>query len=143
MPRFSQMIISIGTTFDIIFVTVSLKMETCSLTSKSVSAESYSDKLAALFIWSEFAWELHMPYSSLIRRWIKTFKSNFAKLIWWWHWGWRKACTPESITILDWNVNNKSIQELEFSNVGNSLIVSLSQSLQKLSSGGVLWKRLS
>ena len=58
MPRFSQMIISIGTTFDIIFVAVSLKMETCSLTSKSVSAESYSNKLAALFVWSEFAWEL-------------------------------------------------------------------------------------
>ena len=80
------MIISIGTTFDIICVTVSLKMEACSLTSKSVSAESYSDKSAALSVWSEFTWELHMPYGSLIRRWIKIFKSNFAKLIWCWQW---------------------------------------------------------
>ena len=28
---------------------------------------------------------------------------------------WREACTPESITILDWDVNNRSIQSLEFS----------------------------
>ena len=48
-------------------------MKTCSLTSKSVSAESYSDKLTALSVWSEFAWELFMPYSSVIRRWINNF----------------------------------------------------------------------
>ena len=44
----------------------------------------------------------------------KTFKSTFAKIIWWWQWGWKGACTPESITILAWDINNKSIQDFEF-----------------------------
>ena len=54
-----------------------------------------------------------MPYSSFVRRLVKNFKSDFIKTIWWWQSGW-EACTPESVTILHWDVNNKSMQDLEF-----------------------------
>ena len=40
-----------------IFVIVSLKTETCSLTSMSMSDDSQSKKSTDIFIWSEFAWE--------------------------------------------------------------------------------------
>ena len=43
-------IISLRTKFDIIFVILSLKTDTCSLTSKSMSADSQSNKSTALFI---------------------------------------------------------------------------------------------
>ena len=55
--RSSPIIILLGTKFDIVFVIVSLKTGTCSLTFKSMSADSQSKKSAALFIWSEFPWE--------------------------------------------------------------------------------------
>ena len=45
-----RVIISLGTKFDIIHVIVSLKTDTCSLKSKSKSADSQSNKSATLFI---------------------------------------------------------------------------------------------
>ena len=113
---------SLGTNFDIIFVIVSLKMDTCSLTFESMSADSQSNKSTALFIWSEFAWEKCHTALSEVGGW-KTFKSNFAKIIWWWQWGWREACTPESITILGWDVNKKSTQDHEFSKIGVGSVI--------------------
>ena len=59
-------IISLGTKFDIIFVIVSLKTESCSLTSKLMSADS-----TALFY-----------DQGLLGK--NTFKSNFIR---WWQWG--------------------------------------------------------
>ena len=47
----------LGRKFDIIFMIVTLETDTCSLTSKSMSADSQLDKSTALFIWSEFASE--------------------------------------------------------------------------------------
>ena len=40
---------------------------------------------------------------------------NFTKICWWWQWWWREAYAQESITILGVDINNKSIQDLEFS----------------------------
>ena len=53
----SQIMISLETKFDIIFVIILLKMEICSLTSKSASGDSQLNKLTALFIWSKFSGE--------------------------------------------------------------------------------------
>ena len=39
---------------------------------------------------------------------------NFAKISWWWQWGWRETSTQESITILGVEINSKSIEVLEF-----------------------------
>ena len=55
--RLPQLIISLGAKFDIIFVIVSLKTDTCSLTSKSMSADSQLSSQLLFFIWSEFTWE--------------------------------------------------------------------------------------
>ena len=50
---------------------------------------------------------------------------NFTKICWWWQWGWREAYTQESITILGVDINNKSIQDLEFSKMCvDSVIIS-------------------
>ena len=53
--RSSQVIISLGTKLDMIFITVSLKIETCSLTSTLLSKDSQPNRLMAFFIQSEFA----------------------------------------------------------------------------------------
>ena len=44
-----QIIISLGTTFDMTFLIVSLKTDTCSLTFKSMSADSQSKKVNCSF----------------------------------------------------------------------------------------------
>ena len=50
---------------------------------------------------------------------------NFTKICWWWQWWWREAYAQESITILGVDINNKSIQDLEFSKMCvDSVIIS-------------------
>ena len=68
----SQIIILLGTKFDIIFVNVSLKTDTCSLTFKSMSADSQSKKVNCSFYMIRVCLR-KMLHSSLIRRWIKNF----------------------------------------------------------------------
>ena len=43
--------------------------------------------------------------------------SNFAYIIWWWQFEFKEACTRESMTILGWDANIKSIQDLELSSI--------------------------
>ena len=75
-----------------------------------------SKMLIALLIWSEFAYsKCHTVLSYGGGKVI--FKSNFAYIIWWWQFECKEACTPESITILGWDVNIKSMQDLELSSI--------------------------
>ena len=68
----------------------------------------------SLLIWSEFEFlKCHTVLSYGGGQII--FKSKFAYLIWWWQFECKEACTLESITILGWDVNIKSIQDLELS----------------------------
>ena len=53
--RSSQVINSLGRKLDMIFIIVSLKTETCSMTSRLLSKDSQSNRLMVFFIWSEFA----------------------------------------------------------------------------------------
>ena len=53
----SQVTHSLGAKLDMIFIIVSLKTKTCSLTLRLLSEDSLSNRLIASFIWSEFAWE--------------------------------------------------------------------------------------
>ena len=55
--RSSQVINSLGTKLDMIFIIVSLKIETCWLKSRLLSEDSQSNRLMAFFIWSEFVLE--------------------------------------------------------------------------------------
>ena len=65
--RSSQVINSLGTKLDMIFIIVSLKIETCSLKLRLLSEDSQSNRLMALSIWSEFAWEKCHTFLSLGR----------------------------------------------------------------------------
>ena len=66
-----QIIISLGTKFNMTFLIVSLKTDTCSLTFKSMSADSQSKKVNCSFYMIRvcFGKMLH----SLVRRWVKNF----------------------------------------------------------------------
>ena len=66
-----QIIISLGTKFDMTFLIVSLKTDTCSLTSKSMSADSKSKKVNCFFYMIRVCFR--KMHSSLVRRWIKNF----------------------------------------------------------------------
>ena len=41
----------------------------------------------------------------------RNFKFIFAYMIWWWQFWWNEEWTTDSIMILDWEVNNRSMHE--------------------------------
>ena len=72
--RSSQVINSLGTKLDMIFIIVSLKTETYSLTSRLLSQDSQSNRLMDFFMWSKFAWEK----CSFIRGRVKNLETEFS-----------------------------------------------------------------
>ena len=56
-PQSSQVINSLETKLEIIFIIASLKTETCSLTSRLLSKDPQSNRVMALFIWLKFTRE--------------------------------------------------------------------------------------
>ena len=73
----SQVINSLGTKFDMIFIIVSLKTDTCSLTSRFLSEDSQSNRLMA-FLYDQYlprrnAYLCHLNTNCLIKHWNRQF----------------------------------------------------------------------
>ena len=64
-----------------------------------------------------------MSYSSLIKRYIKTFKLNSTNIICWWGRDWKEACNPKTITTLGKDINTKCIQDLALFRVWVGLVI--------------------
>ena len=71
----SQVTNTLGTKLGIMFITVSLKTETCSLTSRSLSKNSQSNRLMTFYMIGICPGEI--PHSSLRRREVKNHQIEF------------------------------------------------------------------
>ena len=112
--RSSQKLISLETKFDIIFVIILLKMETCLLTCKSVSADS-QQTCQLLFLYDQSSLGKNSIQFSCKEVDKKLLNQTLQKLFGGGSGWWRQACTPDTITTIGWDVNNQSIQGFEFS----------------------------
>ena len=119
----SQIMISLETKFDIIFVIILLKMETCLLTCKSASADS-QQTCQLLFLYDQSSLGKNSIQFSCKEVDKKLLNQTLQKLFGGGSGWWRQTCTPESITIIGWDVNSQSIQDFEFSKmwVGSVII---------------------